>query len=164
MFAYCRNNPVCRKDIPGTTDEAIADDDSNLLHDEKSYEGGQMNNGGSGGKVGGGSGRGASFVSKPSVNDGGRFPQNAGGQGNSTPSKIRTPDQQALHDRARQIERDAHQGKFITQKEAELLDSWANEYGVYQHHKAIVGSGEHWRTGWDHTHIYNIHVPFATYR
>lgn len=49
MFAYCRNNPVCRKDIPGTTDEAIADDDSNLLHDEKSYEGGQMNNGGSGG-------------------------------------------------------------------------------------------------------------------
>ena len=47
MFAYCRNNPVCRKDIPGTTDVDIFDDgDSNLLDDDKEISGGKISNGG----------------------------------------------------------------------------------------------------------------------
>ena len=46
MFAYCRNNPVCRKDIPGTTDVDIFDDgDSNLLDDDKEISGGKISNG-----------------------------------------------------------------------------------------------------------------------
>ena len=53
MFAYCRNNPVCRKDISGTTDVEIFDDDSNLLDDDEVIHGGKMSNGGSG--EGGGS-------------------------------------------------------------------------------------------------------------
>ena len=42
MFAYCRNNPVCRKDISGTTDVEILDDDSSLLDHDKVFSGGQM--------------------------------------------------------------------------------------------------------------------------
>lgn len=107
----------------------------------------------------------SSSAPKPNASIGGQSPQKTNDSGsNSTSSKIRTPDQQALHDLAREIERDAKQGKFISYEDAQLLDSWAKEYGVYQGHGAIIGSGEHWRTGWDHTHIYNVHVPFATYR
>ena len=42
MFAYCRNNPVCRKDVTGTTDVALPDDGTELLDEEKSYEGGKI--------------------------------------------------------------------------------------------------------------------------
>lgn len=49
MFAYCRNNPVYRKDISGTTDVEIFDDDSNLLDDDKVINGGKLGNGTSGG-------------------------------------------------------------------------------------------------------------------
>ena len=49
MFAYCRNNPVCRKDITGTTDVALLEDGTNLLDEERSFEGGKTSNGGSGG-------------------------------------------------------------------------------------------------------------------
>ena len=49
MFAYCRNNPVCRRDISGATDEKCYDDGTNLLHEEKSYEGGKISTGDSGG-------------------------------------------------------------------------------------------------------------------
>ena len=44
MFAYCRNNPVSRKDITGTTDVALLEDGTNLLDEEKSFDGGQINN------------------------------------------------------------------------------------------------------------------------
>ena len=48
MFAYCRNNPVCRRDIPGTTDEECYEPNGNLLtEDDKSIEGGKMGNTGS---------------------------------------------------------------------------------------------------------------------
>ena len=47
MFAYCRNNPVCRKDITGTTDVALLEDGTNLLNEEKCFDGAQINNGGS---------------------------------------------------------------------------------------------------------------------
>ena len=47
MFAYCRNNPVCRKDITGTTDVACADDGTDLLDEEKSFNGGKISNGNS---------------------------------------------------------------------------------------------------------------------
>ena len=75
----------------------------------------------------------------------------------------RTPDQQALADLAEETNRNAtRNGQFISYEEAQILDSWATEYSVPQHHTALIGSGAHWRTGWDHTHIYNIHVPFLT--
>ena len=79
---------------------------------------------------------------------------------NSCSSPRRSADQQALADLAKEVERDAKRGKFITFQEALILDEWALEYGVPQHHTALIGSGIHWLTGWDHTHIYNIHVPF----
>ena len=166
MFAYCLNNPISRTDYYGTTSVDIFNNELDPTDDDKEYGTGRTSNGnsrGTVGKGGSGNGKGASSEPKPNVGNGGQSPQNANVQGSdSTSSKIRTPDQQALHDLAREIVRDAHQGKFITQNEAQLLDSWAEEYGVYQHHKTLVGSGVHWRTGWDHTHIYNIHVPFAT--
>ena len=50
MFAYCRNNPVRRKDIPGTTDVECFDPNGNILTDEeKTFEGGHMGNSGFGG-------------------------------------------------------------------------------------------------------------------
>ena len=42
MFAYCRNNSVCRKDVTGTTDAEIFDDDSNPLDDDEVIAGGKM--------------------------------------------------------------------------------------------------------------------------
>lgn len=54
------------------------------------------------------------------------------------------------------------QGRPISEAEARILDNWADEYGVPQHHKAYPGSGAHFKGGnySDHTHIYNIHVPY----
>ena len=52
MFAYCRNNPVCRRDVSGATDEKCYDDGTNLLHEEKSYEGGKISTGDSSGSGG----------------------------------------------------------------------------------------------------------------
>jgi len=70
MFAYCRNNPVCRKDIPGTTDVDVFDDgDSNLLDDDKGINGGKMSNGitSSGTVASGHSSSGGSNVSIPAT-------------------------------------------------------------------------------------------------
>ena len=53
MFAYCRNNPVCRKDVSGTTDEATPDDGTDLLDEEKTFEGGRVGNNSSNGVIGG---------------------------------------------------------------------------------------------------------------
>ena len=48
MFAYCLNNPVCRKDISGTTSVEIFDPDGNPLRDDdREFAGGRMGNGGS---------------------------------------------------------------------------------------------------------------------
>ena len=79
---------------------------------------------------------------------------------NKCGDRQRTPDQQALADLAKEANQNAKRGEFITYDEARILDEWAWEYGVPQHHQALIGSGSHWKTGWDHTHIYNIHVPF----
>ena len=50
----------------------------------------------------------------------------------------------------------------VSYEEAKILDEWAKEYNVPQHHPAEVGSGQHFpgRNHMDHTHIYNIHVPY----
>lgn len=59
MFSYCRNNPASRKDTLGTTDEANPDDNTDLLDERKTYEGGQgiksdlSNSPGKGGRNGG---------------------------------------------------------------------------------------------------------------
>ena len=77
-------------------------------------------------------------------------------------SKRQTPDQSALHKLAKEAEKNAKNGNPISYEEAKILDEWAKEYNVPQHHPAEVGSGQHFPGGnhMDHTHIYNIHVPY----
>ncbi|WP_310552147.1 hypothetical protein [Paenibacillus glufosinatiresistens] len=67
----------------------------------------------------------------------------------------RTGDQQALHDLAKESVKEAKKGNPISEQEAKVLDEWANEYGVPQHHQAYSGSGKHFPGGnyQDHTHI-----------
>ena len=74
----------------------------------------------------------------------------------------RNPDQQALHDLAKESVKKAKNGQPISEEEAKILDGWAKEYDVLQHHQAYPGSGEHFPGGnyQDHTHIYNEHVPY----
>ena len=48
MFAYCLNNPVCRKDIPGTTSVEIKNDDGNPTDDDEDIHGGKTSNNGPG--------------------------------------------------------------------------------------------------------------------
>ena len=52
MFAYCRNNPVCRRDSSGTTEVATPDDDPDLIDDDKSIAGGKTSGGGGAGRAG----------------------------------------------------------------------------------------------------------------
>ena len=63
---------------------------------------------------------------------------------------------------AKECERKAKSGSPISFEEAKILDEWAIEYDVPQHHPAKIGSGKHYAGGnyADHTHIYNVHVPF----
>ena len=63
---------------------------------------------------------------------------------------------------AKEAEKNAKKGNPISYEEAKILDEWAKEYNVPQHHPAEVGSGQHFPGGnhMDHTHIYNIHVPY----
>lgn len=58
--------------------------------------------------------------------------------------------------------KNANNGKFISYKDARIIDSWANEYNIPQHHDAnYPNSGSHWKaTGWDHTHLWGKHIPF----
>ena len=53
MFAYCRNNPVRRKDVSGTTAVEIFDDDASLVDGDKEIDGTKI--GGGGGAGGNGS-------------------------------------------------------------------------------------------------------------
>ena len=48
MFAYCRNNPVRRKDISGATDVECFDGEADLLDDDKELTGGKTGNGSGG--------------------------------------------------------------------------------------------------------------------
>ena len=77
-------------------------------------------------------------------------------------SKRQTPDQNALHRLAKEAEKNAKKGNPISYEKAKILDEWAREYNVPQHHTAEVGSGQHFPGGnyMDHTHIYNIHIPY----
>ena len=68
-----------------------------------------------------------------------------------------------MHDLAKESAKNAKNGNPISFEEAQILDEWAVEYNVPQHHQAYPGSGEHFPGGnhSDHTHIYNIHVPYS---
>lgn len=90
-----------------------------------------------------------------------------GGSGSTLESindiiKRQTPDQKALLDLANESARKAKMGNPISYEEAKILDEWAIEFNVPQHHPATIGSGEHFPGGnyMDHTHIYNVHVPY----
>lgn len=142
MFAYCRNNPVKRRDITGFGDKEDADGDGDFFEIEE-YGGG----GGSRYAYGGD----GSYWSSCTT---------GGGAAGGNYSNVRTPNQQALADLAKEVNYNARHGQFISYSEAQILDEWAMEYAVPQHHQALIGSGSHRCTGWDHTHIYKYHVPF----
>ena len=76
--------------------------------------------------------------------------------------KKQNANQKALRDLAKEAEKSAKNGDPISEEEAKVLDEWADEYEVPQHHKTLSGSGRHFKGGnnSDHTHIYNIHVPY----
>ena len=42
MFAYCRSNPVCRRDVSGATDEKCYEGASDPLGDDEELTGGKM--------------------------------------------------------------------------------------------------------------------------
>lgn len=75
-------------------------------------------------------------------------------------SKRQTPDQQALRELAEEADRKARAKHPISENEARILDEWADEYGVDQHHKTDGGKDGHWKKG-NHTHIYGKHVPYG---
>ena len=75
-------------------------------------------------------------------------------------SKRQTPDQKALKDLADEAEMKARARHPISEDEARILDDWADEYGVPQHHKTDGGKDGHWING-DHTHIYGKHVQYV---
>lgn len=68
--------------------------------------------------------------------------------------------QQALLALGKEAQMRARSGHFISLEEALILDQWAREYGIPQHHGAYLGSGQHWSLGWDHTHLFGKHIPF----
>ena len=63
----------------------------------------------------------------------------------------------------RGVERNAlRNGKSISYEDAKIIDAWANEYGIPQGHDAdFINSGTHWTTGWEHTHLWGVHIPFV---
>lgn len=74
MFAYCRNNPVCRVDVGGTADMEVVDLDGNPSIDEDDIQGGG-GAGGNGGYSSGGNG-GSSGGGTPIYRYGGTSPNN----------------------------------------------------------------------------------------
>ena len=71
-----------------------------------------------------------------------------------------TGDQQALLELGKEARLGTRVGRFMTFEEAMIIDEWALEYGIPQHHGALIGSGQHWALGWDHTHLFGEHIPF----
>ena len=92
----------------------------------------------------------------------GKIGENDSNGDNKTNPKRQTPDQKALLDLANESAKSAKGGNPISYDEAKILDEWASEYNVPQHHPATPGSGAHFPGGnnMDHTHIYNVHVPY----
>ncbi len=147
MYAYCRNNPASRIDISGTEDVDAKKVDLN--------DGDDVDDDLLGGPKAGGSGT----TETPGSYSGPNTPT----QPNTTPTNtgsINTGDQNALRQLAEWAIRMAKAGHPISYEDAQLLDQWAAEYGVPQHHPVQIGSGSHWCMNYDHTHIYNLHVPF----
>lgn len=155
MFAYCRNNPVCRKDTQGTEDtESYWNDGSNgdAYNEPMDPEDmapstptqapvGQSYGTTSGGSNPGSSGPGPSTT----ASNGGSL------SGGSSPKF--TPDQQALLDLAKAGTRSG-----VTMDEAETLVSWANEYGISCHGPMThPGSDGYWSNTM-HIKIKNMHI------
>ena len=130
LYAYCSNNPV-------------------VYYDPSGYK------------------KGSNSGCPPASNNGGDGGAPEADRSNTTAesltdSKRQTPDQSALCKLAKEAAKNAKNGNPISYDEAKILDEWASEYNVPQHHPAERGSGHHFPGGnyMDHTHIYNIHVPY----
>ena len=81
---------------------------------------------------------------------------------NSCGDNTYDPDQGALDQLGKELETDFKRtGNVISRDEALIIDSWAKEYNVPQHHGVLDGSGSHWSVGLDHTHIRGRHIPYG---
>ena len=132
LYAYVRSNPLKYVDPTGHNSVEIFDSDGNPLDDwqDKAIDGG------------GGGIKAESTIASGTIRQ--------------------TADQKALYDLAKEAVQSAKSGTYISFEEAKILDSWAEEYNVPQHHQANIGNGNHFAGGnyMDHTHIYNMHVPY----
>ena len=104
----------------------------------------------------------AKNTANTTTNNTNKINPNAQSPSNANNGKRMNENQQALRELAKEAVQRAKKGYPISKREAQILDEWAVEYGVPQHHQAYDGSGEHWQGGGgsDHTHIYNLHVPY----
>ena len=150
MFAYCRNNPVCRVDITGAEDQISYNDGELLTADDleqhatggggggsytysvnfsqasnsSSFSGGLLSNGYT------------SFEGSAPVGSSGRF----------------SGDQQALLALAKENQRG------VTRAEAELLVEWANEYGINNHPPQMHPDRNGYWSDKVHIKIHKIHI------
>ena len=150
MFAYCRNNPVKRKDVTGTDDVCVTDGEDDNPFNDVYYGRGGAGGGGNGSGGGGNSSGGTGDGGKPcSVNRGYSNPTKSSGQSNS---KVFTQDQQAVIELAKEHK------NGLPLADAKILVGWANEYGI-PYHGPMIHSG---RAGiWGstlHIKIKNYHI------
>jgi hypothetical protein len=160
MFAYCRNNPVCRKDVSGRDDVECTDLDNNEFTDDEDYFGAggtstdapvetSTSSSGGGNSNPGTPGNGL-------VNGGNVGPpvgQNNGASAPSAQSHEFTPDQQAVIQLAK-----ASKSVGLTMAEAEILVGWAKEYGISCHEPTMHESRYGVWSQTMHINIRNIHI------
>ena len=152
MFAYCRNNPVCRRDVAGATDEKCYDGASDPLGDDEELTGGKMgrnspdrnSNSSPGGQKNriGGSGHGGHSLSNASS-----------ASSNQAHAPRFTPDQQAVLELAGEYK------SGVTMDEASILVDYACEYGISNHAPMIHPGRSGFWSGILHVKIKNFHIP-----
>ena len=79
MFAYCRNNPVCRKDVSGRDDVECTDLDNNDFTDDEDYFGAGGAGTGAGAPIGTNTGSGGGNSSSGTSGSGQYQPPTGGG-------------------------------------------------------------------------------------
>ena len=147
MFAYCLNNPVCRKEVWGATSvDCFNPEDVDPTDDDKDIAGGKMNNSTTGGN--GNSSPGGQVSGKGYGNH-----TNSNASSNQTKSPRFTPNQQSVLDLAKEHK------NGVTKSEAKILVDYANEYGITNHEPMMhVGRSGIWSYTL-HINIRNIHIP-----
>lgn len=149
MFAYCRNNPVCRKDAFGTEDVTVyLDDGSDGEVDCAPLDPEDVAPCASAAPT-----VGQSYGSGANGNHGAQVGQNMDSSSPSVPSPRFSPDQQAVIQLAKASE---HSG--LSMEEADILVSWAKEYGISFHGAMIHPGGDGYWSHTMHIKIMKMHI------